>query len=62
MRLFFFQTAASIAMLFAIAVQSSLAVSQEHFIGEGQAVNRVIKLRSQPTAPPAQKISIESSR
>ena len=62
MRLFFFQTAASIAMLFAIAVQSSLAVSQEHFIGEGQAVNRVIKLRSQPTAPPAQKISKETSR
>ena len=36
--------------LFALAMSANgqLAVAQEHFIGEEQAVNRVIKLRSQP--------------
>jgi uncharacterized repeat protein (TIGR01451 family) len=41
--------------LFALAMSAygQLALAQEHFIGEEQAVNRVIKLRSQPTQKPA---------
>lgn len=41
--------------LFALVISAygQLALAQEHFIGEKQAVNRVIKLRSQLTQKPA---------
>ncbi len=42
--------------LFALVLSThgQFAVSQEHFIGAGQAVNRVIKLRPQPAQKPAE--------
>jgi len=53
----------SFATLFAIAmVGSSLAVGQDHFIGDDKPVSRVIKLRSSTKFVPAAKADTTTSR